>query len=91
MILSNWAVLAILTSVVSEHMITSSQKLHEMEKQEEEEMAFYARTGQLAQFFVEMDDDGDGKISESEWQRMLAKPVSKQHLCDLTGLDGKTL
>jgi len=92
MILSNWAVLAILTSVVSDNMISSTIKLDEETKQKDTETAFSSRTRQLTQFLHEVDKgDSNGKITKSEWEAMLNDAKLLKYLSELTDLDATTL
>jgi len=85
-VVSNWAVLAILTAVVSENMITATR---EHEKIEEAEIA----SGKTEQFkkhlvglFKELDKDGDGNLDQDEFEILLANDDNCKSLRDETGL-----
>jgi hypothetical protein len=91
MVLSNWAVLAILTSVVSDHMISTSNRLEEEDRKMEYENNFLSRTRLLNQLFSEIDDDNDGKVTKSEWVAMLQDEDMAARFLDVTNLDPRTL
>lgn len=67
-ICSNWAILAILTSVVSDNMISSSAAIAKKEAEREEEERLLQTRSALAKLFEEIDDDNSGTIEESEWR-----------------------
>jgi len=91
MILTNWAVLAILTSVVSDNMISSSAKAAEEEKKERLELDRAARIARLSSVFAEMDSDGNRVVTEDEWHGLMQDNVLREDLCDITGLSAKNL
>lgn len=91
MILANWAVLAILTSVVSDRMISSSQKLLIEEREKEERECLANRERQLTSFFLKIDRNRSGFINKTEWEDMLGRPSLKEELCEVSGLDEHTM
>mmetsp|Transcript_47749 Transcript_47749/g.134464 ORF Transcript_47749/g.134464 Transcript_47749/m.134464 type:complete len:236 (+) Transcript_47749:54-761(+) len=82
MVLANWAILAILTSVVSENMITSSNKVLEEEERKDSAARHQERVGRLRALFREIDTDGSGAISHTEWSEMLKDEGLLHELCD---------
>mmetsp|Transcript_30031 Transcript_30031/g.54811 ORF Transcript_30031/g.54811 Transcript_30031/m.54811 type:complete len:192 (-) Transcript_30031:60-635(-) len=86
MVVSNWAILAVLTAVVSDNMISTSQKANEEEEQKHHERDHEKRIRRLTALFKEIDTDGEGTINSLEWQRMLADRSLNRALCDATGL-----
>merc|ERR1740121_1405734 len=70
MVLSNWAILAILTSVVSDNMISASQRASEEDSLKEKVDEKTRRVAMLKALFGEIDKDGSGCIDEEEWQEV---------------------
>mmetsp|Transcript_70238 Transcript_70238/g.196892 ORF Transcript_70238/g.196892 Transcript_70238/m.196892 type:complete len:558 (-) Transcript_70238:26-1699(-) len=68
MVLSNWAILAILTSVVSDNMISTSRMVSEEEARKNRAEEYEKRVDRLQALFREIDSDGSGAISHSEWR-----------------------
>jgi len=95
MILSNWAVLAILTSVVSDNMISSSARAAEEEAQEKSARARQTRITRLNSIFHEVDKQNNDVINEEEWKDLLKNKQKNKvlcaDLCDVTGLNEKGL
>jgi hypothetical protein len=67
MIISNWAILAILTSVVADNMIMASAKAEREEADIENEEKNHAREHEIKEIFKELDKDHSGTVSEEEW------------------------
>merc|ERR1712032_80905 len=67
-ICSNWAILAILTSVVSDNMISSSAAIARKEEKTRLEVKDAEANKLLLQLFKEVDVDGSGTIEENEWK-----------------------
>merc|ERR1712083_253917 len=67
-ICSNWAILAILTSVVSDNMISSSAAIAKKEEEARLEMKHAEANKLLLQLFKDVDVDGSGTIEENEWK-----------------------
>lgn len=91
MVIANWAILAILTSVVSDNMISSSAKANEEDEKKHREEAHEARVCRLKTLFREIDQDGSGFISTTEWYGMLEDTGLCHELCDATGLEEHAL
>jgi len=86
MVVSNWAILAILTSVVSDNMISSSQKANEEDERKIRDELHEQRVRRLKALFNEIDKDGSGCINTSEWNSMLQDRSLRRELMDATGL-----
>jgi len=86
MVVTNWAVLAILTSVVSDNMISTSQKANEEDERKIRDEAQATRLRRLKTLFREADHNGDFYISSSEWHIILTDPGMRHELLQATGL-----
>jgi len=91
MVLSNWAILAILTSVVSDNMISVSAQAQEEDDAVEKAAEDEARCARLLTLFKEIDDDQSGEISAEEWRDMLQDKGLLHELCDATRLKERDL
>jgi len=74
MVVASWALLAILTSVVSDHMIASSQKQEEEDDQKKKLEQDETMKRRLKQIFEQFDQEGDGIITEQEWRDIMSDP-----------------
>lgn len=90
-VISNWAILAILTSVVSDNMIAASQKAHEEDLQKAKADEQSERLRRLQALFKEIDTDHSGAISEEEWNKLLKDETLLHELCEATGLSERDL
>merc|ERR1712032_1734149 len=86
MVVTNWAVLAILTSVVSDNMISTSQKANDEDERKHRDELHATRVRRLKMLFGEIDQDGDACISSSEWHTILNDPGMRHELLQATGL-----
>jgi len=87
MVVSNWAILAILTAVVSENMMSASNKfLEEEDKRKEDEME-KKNHDRLKDIFRENDSNQNGDISKAEWSAMLNDKAILTELSEDTHLD----
>jgi len=91
MVLSNWAILAILTSVVSDNMISASTKAQEEEDKVERKAEDEARCARLRTLFREIDQDQSGTVSSEEWKGMLRDKGLTHELCEATMLEERDL
>lgn len=91
MIVSNWAALAILTSVVTDNMNAASLKLEKEETKREKEEWRTKSVRCLKALFAEIDVDQSGEIEEDEFQRLLDDAALRQELCDASGLTVRDL
>eukprot|EP00928_Gymnodinium_smaydae_P053836 TRINITY_DN37742_c0_g1_i1.p1 TRINITY_DN37742_c0_g1~~TRINITY_DN37742_c0_g1_i1.p1 ORF type:complete len:650 (-),score=99.35 TRINITY_DN37742_c0_g1_i1:128-2077(-) len=82
MVVSNWAVLAILTSVVSDNMIATSAKHTEETEAEEAHEEHLARINRLKVLFAELALNESGAIYEKEWVAMLEDPQKCKELSE---------
>eukprot|EP00811_Abedinium_folium_P006096 NODE_1560_length_2437_cov_16.032900.p1 GENE.NODE_1560_length_2437_cov_16.032900~~NODE_1560_length_2437_cov_16.032900.p1 ORF type:complete len:683 (+),score=154.93 NODE_1560_length_2437_cov_16.032900:96-2144(+) len=90
-IVSNWAVLAILTAVVSENMITATQDHEATETRENERLSKVLKRARLHNIFKETDKDCDGKIDHEEFNALLSDRILCQELVDVSGLRASDL
>lgn len=86
MVVSNWAILAVLTAVVSENMISTSQSADQEDQEKHIAEENSKRMRRLTALFKEIDTDGGGTISSMEWQRMMEDSWLHRELCNATGL-----
>lgn len=94
MVVSNWAILAILTSVISDRMITASEKIQVEDSANQEKEAKDQAMMRLMTLFQEIDTDGSGDLDEDEFAALLRDKglcyeltdASKLHVNDLQDL-----
>merc|ERR1712232_384964 len=91
MVVSNWAILAILTSVVSDKMILVSQREEEEEEEKAREKENEQRKKLLLNVFKRVDLDESGSISEEEWNNLLEDKDLCADLCDAANLQERDL
>jgi len=91
MVLANWAILAILTSVVSDNMIAASSKVLEEEECKDRARSHALKVSRLRALFKEIDTDRSGAISHQEWNDMLQDKGLLHELCDAAALDRRDL
>jgi len=85
-VVSNWAVLAILTAVVSENMISATEDHEEQENEENEIAARIDRKARLTTLFKEVDKDGDGFLDRQEFAEMMRDNGLREELCSTSHL-----
>jgi len=86
MILANWAILAILTSVVSDHMISMSQQTDQEDYMKQADEADRECTQQLMNLFMAIDKDCSGGVTEDEWNELMKDPKLCDALCKASKL-----
>merc|ERR1711974_201547 len=91
MVLSNWAILAILTSVVSDNMITASAKTIQEDDDRQRAISNDKAERRLMTLFSEIDKDGSGAISEKEWEELLEDDGLRHELLDASKAELKDL
>jgi len=91
MIVANWAILAILTAVVSENMISTSNRLVAEEKQSREAANTKKQEDSLAELFMAKDPNKNGYISRTEWQEMIDDAATRLELTDGTNLSNNDM
>eukprot|EP00913_Durusdinium_trenchii_P019165 g18011.t1 len=86
MMLSNWMMLAILTSVISDNMMTVSRtKEEEDRKRSMQDRAEMAKR-RITQIFQRLDEDHSGSITEDEMRQLLSDLDLQAELCEAAGL-----
>jgi len=73
LVISNWAVLAILTAVVSDNMILSTQDHERIEASENLLISQENRRNRLREVFEKLDKDCNGNLSETEFRQLMEK------------------
>merc|ERR1712137_1309291 len=91
MVVSNWMVLATLTAVVSENMISATAEHEKLERTEADLQEKKDNTDKLMNLFHEIDQDGDGMIDEPEFHALMSEARLRQEFCDVTGLEVRDL
>lgn len=91
MVVSNWAILAILTSVVSDNMMSTSAKANEEDEARQKAEDDAARVRRLNTLFHEIDCDQSGSISSEEWYKVLHDRSLHHELMEATGLGDEDL
>jgi len=89
MVLSNWSMLVVLTSVVSDNMISTSQRAEEEEQQRTAEMERKLSDRRLRFVFQEICMDGSGTMQENELESLLADDGLRWEICDASGLSAE--
>lgn len=87
MVISNWAILAILTAVVSENMMTASNKFLDEEEKRNEAEDELKNHNRLLDIFQDNDANHNGDISKEEWLAMLDDKTTLLELSEDTHLD----
>ncbi|CAE7245868.1 scn4ab, partial [Symbiodinium pilosum] len=86
MMLSNWMMLAILTSVVSDNMMSASRVKEEEDRKKAHLENQERAKRRIKTIFHQMDVDQDGSISEKEMLSLLSDPNLQAELCEASGL-----
>lgn len=84
-IFSVWALLAVMTGVVSENMIAIRQQAVAQDE-EREEMRKIMITTTLLEMFTEADTNGDGSLASAEFDAMLRVPALAKKLSQNTSM-----
>lgn len=87
MVVSNWMVLAILTAVVSENMISATKDFMEAERQDDLLKNKIENGERLVALFKEIDKDGDGTIDKTEFDSLLSDEGLCNELSEATELE----
>ncbi|CAE7435655.1 Cacna1s [Symbiodinium natans] len=91
MILSNWAILAIFTAVVSENMITTVEDRRRENDDVENKDKTDRSVVKLTELFNDMDKREQGLIYASEFDRILSDEDQEAELCDAAGISSNDL
>lgn len=89
--LSSWVMVAILTAVVSENMISSTVQMDREQAQAEDELKRARSYDRLLQLFSEIDSDGNKTIDENEFKTMLQDSHRREELSEASGLKPRDL
>jgi hypothetical protein len=86
MITTSWAILSILTAVVSENMIAVTEKTKE-EREAAEEGEHVRRTNvKLTEIFGSLDEDNSGALNETEFSMLLKDQNLAEEFSEATGV-----
>eukprot|EP00450_Noctiluca_scintillans_P019727 CAMPEP_0194527144 /NCGR_PEP_ID=MMETSP0253-20130528/63138_1 /TAXON_ID=2966 /ORGANISM="Noctiluca scintillans" /LENGTH=673 /DNA_ID=CAMNT_0039372037 /DNA_START=80 /DNA_END=2101 /DNA_ORIENTATION=+ len=91
MVISNWVVVAILTAVVSDYMITSTSQRDKADHEEKVEAERQLSSVRLLEVFTQIDLTGDQTLCEEEFKAALDNKWLRQELCDASGLQARDL
>lgn len=86
MIISSWAILSILTAVVSENMIAATDKLTSTEHMEKEYSKAKSTRTQLETIFLDYDADNNGVLTETEFKELVNDELRAAELCEAANL-----
>lgn len=87
MIMTSWAILSILTAVVSEKMISVTEHAHEQRMAEIKRADEQRQTVRLTEIFHIIDTDDSGTVDEDEFRKMLDDPVTCENICEETEME----
>eukprot|EP00746_Dinoflagellata_sp_MGD_P114413 gnl/MRDRNA2_/MRDRNA2_50896_c0_seq1.p1 gnl/MRDRNA2_/MRDRNA2_50896_c0~~gnl/MRDRNA2_/MRDRNA2_50896_c0_seq1.p1 ORF type:complete len:202 (-),score=43.48 gnl/MRDRNA2_/MRDRNA2_50896_c0_seq1:87-692(-) len=85
MITTSWAILSILTAVVSENMIAVTEKSREERESIEAKIQERRTIAKLNQIFDGLDEDKSGDVDESEFAKLLKDANRSEELCETAG------
>jgi len=86
MVLSNWTLLAILTSVVTDNMMKATLSSSKKDREEEQDDKRRRSIRRLKQLFTEVDFDGSKTIDANEFKALLEDRALSMELCDASSL-----
>eukprot|EP00930_Biecheleria_cincta_P073889 TRINITY_DN61149_c0_g1_i1.p1 TRINITY_DN61149_c0_g1~~TRINITY_DN61149_c0_g1_i1.p1 ORF type:complete len:673 (-),score=136.97 TRINITY_DN61149_c0_g1_i1:60-2078(-) len=85
MMISNWIMLAILTSVVSDHMMSASRRGDELEAEATSKKQHELSMRHLTAIFQQIDQDNTGTIDQDEMSSLLSDDDLRAELCSSSG------
>jgi len=86
-IVSSWAILSVLTSVVCDKMSQAQVEIQEEENNDDLEKRLEEQNKVLEEYFSDIDRDGSGVVTEEEWRGYLKNNETvKQQLSDLVNV-----
>merc|ERR1719473_2106686 len=91
MIISNWAILAILAAVVSENMIRATEREEQLQQSSAAAHSEEHGRQKLTEIFAEIDKDGSLSVSEEEFQQLVANEALTTDLCEVANLKARDL
>eukprot|EP00448_Togula_jolla_P022214 CAMPEP_0170582770 /NCGR_PEP_ID=MMETSP0224-20130122/7764_1 /TAXON_ID=285029 /ORGANISM="Togula jolla, Strain CCCM 725" /LENGTH=629 /DNA_ID=CAMNT_0010906023 /DNA_START=12 /DNA_END=1901 /DNA_ORIENTATION=+ len=86
MVLSSWAILSILTAVISENMIKACESAREQEASDSAGERAQRSRVKLKEIFQAADTSGNSVLSLSECEKMLADPNVVEELSEASGM-----
>lgn len=90
-IISSWAILSVLTAVVSENMINSTEELMKEEEAEKKQQQLERGRNRMEEIFDNIDHNGDGRINFDEFIRLLENTDLREEVCKLTQMTERDL
>lgn len=90
-ILSSWAVLSILTAVVSENMINKTNEIREEFEEEDKKQRLARSQIKLEEIFNRFDKTGDGKMNKEEFDKIVQTPNYAFEMLEAAGLEQRDL
>eukprot|EP00445_Apocalathium_hangoei_P008873 CAMPEP_0203888180 /NCGR_PEP_ID=MMETSP0359-20131031/31801_1 /ASSEMBLY_ACC=CAM_ASM_000338 /TAXON_ID=268821 /ORGANISM="Scrippsiella Hangoei, Strain SHTV-5" /LENGTH=752 /DNA_ID=CAMNT_0050809319 /DNA_START=11 /DNA_END=2269 /DNA_ORIENTATION=+ len=91
MVVLNWVMLATLTSVVTDHMNTATQRAETEDGKVEELLQRDLAQKKIAKIFEELDKDKDGGIDREEFVAMLMDKTKRTDMCSTCNLEPEDL
>jgi len=91
MVLSAWAILSILTAVVSEKMIEVASNTRDEEEGADRKRKLEEQEAKLLAIFQESDVTCEGTLSREEFDLLLQNQQRCEEICSLTGLEQRDL
>lgn len=86
MIASSWAILSILTAVVSENMLKVTERTHVEQEEMRVKMENIRCIERLSEIFSDLDKNGNGSLDEREFSKLLLNHTKSDELCEVAGL-----
>merc|ERR1712194_998195 len=87
MVIASWAILAILTSVISDNMIATSQRMQDEEDVVEREQENILTERRLNMIFLEFDKRQTGRITEMDWEVIVDDVGLNREIMEASGAD----
>lgn len=91
MIMSNWAILAILTSVVSDRLISTSAEVERDDLDHELQARMRCEKRRLLSIFQTVDENSTNYITEAEWKSLLSDQKVSHEMCELAKMKKENL
>jgi len=91
MVFSSFAVLSVLTAVVSDRMAAVSEEQSAKENAEEHDRILHNKRCKLGELYDMIDTDGGGSIDRNEFNLLIRDEDKADDLCDLLRLDKREL
>lgn len=85
MVLCSWAILSILTAVISDNMISVTESNKKEQKTEEDNRRNDLSTNQLRELLKKADVNSNGNIEKTEFSRLLNSGHAADELCEAAG------